>query len=79
VNAACELLKPFSDREMRKYPVSTRVNRVVNDDEACAALWHPIKRMTELLANLLVALWPLIFYVLRVSRRCTPSCEWRVE
>jgi putative SOS response-associated peptidase YedK len=46
VSAACELLKSFSDREMRKYSVSRRVNRVVNDDEACVALRHPIKRMT---------------------------------
>jgi putative SOS response-associated peptidase YedK len=35
---ASELLKPFDARRMRCYPVSTRVNSVVNDDEACSAL-----------------------------------------
>lgn len=32
-----ELLKPFDARIMRPYPVSTRVNQVVNDDEECSA------------------------------------------
>jgi putative SOS response-associated peptidase YedK len=35
--AASELLKPYDSRLMRCYPVSTRVNRVANDDEACSA------------------------------------------
>jgi putative SOS response-associated peptidase YedK len=37
VSAACELLKPFDARLMRCYPVSTRINHVANDDEACSA------------------------------------------
>jgi putative SOS response-associated peptidase YedK len=37
VAAACELLKPCDARIMRCYPVSTRVNHVANDDEACSA------------------------------------------
>jgi putative SOS response-associated peptidase YedK len=37
VSAASELLKPCDARLMRCYPVSTRVNFVVNDDEACSA------------------------------------------
>jgi putative SOS response-associated peptidase YedK len=35
--AASELLKPFDARLMRRYPVSSRVNSAVNDDEACSA------------------------------------------
>jgi len=34
--AACDLLKPFDARQMRCYPVSTRINSVVNDDEECS-------------------------------------------
>ena len=36
VTAASELLKPFDARLMRFYPVSTRINRVANDDEECS-------------------------------------------
>ncbi|MGH9521036.1 MAG: SOS response-associated peptidase [Terriglobales bacterium] len=32
-----ELLKPFAAGAMKKYPISTRVNSVKNDDEECAA------------------------------------------
>jgi putative SOS response-associated peptidase YedK len=37
VGAASELLRPFDARLMRCYPVSTRINSVVNDDEECSA------------------------------------------
>jgi len=37
VSAASELLKPCDARLMRCYPVSTRINHVVNDDEECSA------------------------------------------
>ena len=37
VAAISELLKPYDARLMRCYPVSTRINRVANDDEACSA------------------------------------------
>ena len=37
VRAASALLKPYDARLMRRYPVSTRVNYVVNDDEECSA------------------------------------------
>ena len=36
MGAASELLKPCDARLMRCYPVSTRVNRVANDDEGCS-------------------------------------------
>jgi putative SOS response-associated peptidase YedK len=36
VAAISELLKPYDARSMRSYPVSTRLNRVVNDDEDCS-------------------------------------------
>jgi putative SOS response-associated peptidase YedK len=35
--AASELLKPYDARQMRCYPVGTRINHVANDDEACSA------------------------------------------
>src|SRR6266851_3578076 len=31
-----EMLRPFDPALMRRYPVSTRVNHVVNDDAECA-------------------------------------------
>src|ERR1700687_4770313 len=37
VAAASEMLKPYDARLMRGFPVSTRVNSVVNDDEGCSA------------------------------------------
>ena len=36
VEAVSEMLKPCDARVMRCYPVSTRVNHVGNDDEACS-------------------------------------------
>jgi putative SOS response-associated peptidase YedK len=36
VNAASDLLKPYDARVMRCYPISIRINRVVNDDEECS-------------------------------------------
>jgi putative SOS response-associated peptidase YedK len=36
-SAASDLLKPFDARLMRCYPLSTRINSVVNDDEECSA------------------------------------------
>jgi putative SOS response-associated peptidase YedK len=37
VDAICDLLKPYDARQMRCYPVSSRINQVTNDDESCAA------------------------------------------
>jgi putative SOS response-associated peptidase YedK len=37
VAAVSELLKPYDPALMRCYPVSTRINHVANDDEACSA------------------------------------------
>jgi hypothetical protein len=37
VNAASDLLKPYDARLMRRYPISTRINHVANDDEGCSA------------------------------------------
>lgn len=36
VAAISELLKPLDARLMRFYPVSTRINHAVNDDEGCS-------------------------------------------
>jgi putative SOS response-associated peptidase YedK len=37
VAAVSDLLKPYDARLMRCYPISTRINHVANDDEACSA------------------------------------------
>jgi putative SOS response-associated peptidase YedK len=37
VSAASALLKPYDARQMRCFPVSTRINHVANDDEACSS------------------------------------------
>lgn len=36
VEVVSELLKPFDGRFMRSYPISTRINRVANEDEECS-------------------------------------------
>ena len=36
-----ELLKPYDSDPMRCYPVSHRVNNVINDDEACSEQVNP--------------------------------------
>ena len=36
MDAASDLLKPFDARLMRSFPVSTRINSVVNDDAECS-------------------------------------------
>ena len=36
VSAVSEMLKPYDARQMRCYPVSTRINSVSNDDEECS-------------------------------------------
>jgi len=37
VKALAEILVPFDAAQMRRYPVSTRVNAVTNDDPDCVA------------------------------------------
>jgi putative SOS response-associated peptidase YedK len=36
IAAVAELLKPYDAKSMRRYPVSTRINHVANDDEECS-------------------------------------------
>jgi putative SOS response-associated peptidase YedK len=48
VSAVSELLKPYDARLIRCYPVSTRINSVVNDDEECSA---PVE-LTQIQAGL---------------------------
>jgi putative SOS response-associated peptidase YedK len=47
VEALSDLLKPFDARMMRSYPVSSRVNHVVNDDAACSAPVEPPPVQTQ--------------------------------
>jgi putative SOS response-associated peptidase YedK len=42
------LLKPFDARLMPCYPVSSRINSVVNDDEACSAQVEPADAQARL-------------------------------
>ena len=36
VAAVSDLLKLYDARQMRCYPISTRINHVANDDEECS-------------------------------------------
>jgi putative SOS response-associated peptidase YedK len=53
VAAASELLKPFDARRMRCYPVSTRINDVTNDDEACTEPVQLGETQSQLFSSLL--------------------------
>jgi len=46
--AASGLLRPGDARMMRRYPVSTRINRVANDDEECSAPVEPAQTQSRL-------------------------------
>jgi hypothetical protein len=48
VAAISELLKPYDARLMRSYPVSTRINSVVNDDAECSAPAKLVEIQTRL-------------------------------
>ena len=48
VEAVSEMLRPFDARLMRCYPVSTRINYVANDDEACSAPAEPTETQAGL-------------------------------
>ena len=48
VAVVCEMLKPYDARLMRCYPVSTRINHVVNDDEECSAPVEPAQIQSTL-------------------------------
>lgn len=49
VGLVSELLKPCNAGIMRSYPVSTRLNQVVNDDEECSAPVEPVQPQSLLL------------------------------
>jgi putative SOS response-associated peptidase YedK len=42
VSAVSELLRPYDARLMRCYPVSSRINSAVNDDEECSRRVEPV-------------------------------------
>jgi putative SOS response-associated peptidase YedK len=48
VAAISELLKPFDPSLMRCHPVSTRINHVANDDEACCSAIELIQTQNSL-------------------------------
>ncbi len=50
VRSASELLKPYDATRMRCYPVSARINRVVNDDEECSKSVEPAQPQNRLFA-----------------------------
>jgi putative SOS response-associated peptidase YedK len=45
--SVAEMLRPFEARLMRRYPVSTRVNQVQNDDADCAKPVEPYSSPTQ--------------------------------
>ena len=47
---ACDLLKPYHARLMRCYPISSRVNNVVNDDAECSIRIEPTETQSRLFA-----------------------------
>jgi putative SOS response-associated peptidase YedK len=49
VGSVSELLKPCNAKIMRSYPVSTRVNQVINDDEECSTPVQPVEPQSQLL------------------------------
>ena len=49
VGLVSELLKPCNAKIMRSYPVSTRVNQVINDDAACSAQVELVETQNQLL------------------------------
>jgi putative SOS response-associated peptidase YedK len=51
VAAASELLKPLDARLMRLYPVSARINSVVNDDAECSASVEITEAQNRLFAS----------------------------
>jgi putative SOS response-associated peptidase YedK len=48
VAAASDLLKPYDARQMRCFPVSTRINHVANDDEECSRPVEPAETQNRL-------------------------------
>jgi putative SOS response-associated peptidase YedK len=40
VKALAEVLAPFDAGKMRRFPVSTRINAMANDDPDCVVPWH---------------------------------------
>jgi putative SOS response-associated peptidase YedK len=38
--ALAEVLAPFDAAKMRRFPVSSRINAVPNDDPDCVVPWH---------------------------------------
>ena len=49
VGSVSALLKPCNAKIMRSYPVSTRVNQVINDDAACSAQVELVETQNQLL------------------------------
>jgi len=48
VQMISELLKPYDAQSMRCFPVSTRINHVVNDDEECSRPVEPVQNQNSL-------------------------------
>ena len=49
VGSVSELLKPCDAKIVRSFPVSTRVNQVINDDAACSAQVELVETQNQLL------------------------------
>lgn len=51
MDAVTELLKPYDARQMRSYPVSSRINHVANDDEECSRAVALVEEQRGLFAD----------------------------
>ena len=51
VDAVAELLRPYDAKQMRCYPVSTRINYVANDDKDCARPVSYVQDQSNLFAQ----------------------------
>jgi len=51
VDTVCELLNPYDARQMRSYPVSSRINYIANDDEECSRPVEIVEKQRGLFAE----------------------------
>jgi putative SOS response-associated peptidase YedK len=45
---AAEMLSPYDANAMSRYPISSRINHVANDDEECAVRVEPVQMQARL-------------------------------
>jgi hypothetical protein len=79
VDFVSEPLKPFNAQAMRSYPISTRINHAVNDDEQCSAPIELAQAQNQLFSYTVMlfveSIRQIVFTKNRVviAKRC---CRW---